>query len=223
MFLWLLLCIYCSCWRFSFPDAVVFLPSVLNQEMAKILNHPRVYAFLHVPVQSASDSVLMDMKREYCIDDFKRVVDFLKDRYAWMERFQISLFCYNISHKKQCLSVCVVPSVFLRKVKNERYQWADTVSIQHFWTVSQLDLCCKHLEQQVVFTWTYRNKLFSCWKMLLHLFLWKRMREQFTFREKIILHMHIYPQKSKDILVIFVLFLICPDGSSSDVAWKMII
>ncbi|XP_048117619.1 threonylcarbamoyladenosine tRNA methylthiotransferase isoform X1 [Alosa alosa] len=50
------------------------------EEMAKILAHPRVYAFLHVPVQSASDSVLMDMKREYCADDFRRVVDFLKER-----------------------------------------------------------------------------------------------------------------------------------------------
>lgn len=50
------------------------------EEMAKICNHPRVYAFLHVPVQSASDGVLMDMKREYCIDDFRRVVDFLKER-----------------------------------------------------------------------------------------------------------------------------------------------
>ncbi|XP_026555309.1 threonylcarbamoyladenosine tRNA methylthiotransferase isoform X1 [Pseudonaja textilis] len=50
------------------------------EEMAKILNHPRVYAFLHVPVQSASDSVLMDMKREYCVADFKHVVDFLKTR-----------------------------------------------------------------------------------------------------------------------------------------------
>uniref|UniRef100_A0A8C6XVG1 tRNA-t(6)A37 methylthiotransferase n=1 Tax=Naja naja TaxID=35670 RepID=A0A8C6XVG1_NAJNA len=50
------------------------------EEMSKILNHPRVYAFLHVPVQSASDSVLMDMKREYCVADFKRVVDFLKAR-----------------------------------------------------------------------------------------------------------------------------------------------
>ncbi|XP_025968483.1 threonylcarbamoyladenosine tRNA methylthiotransferase isoform X3 [Dromaius novaehollandiae] len=49
------------------------------EEMAKILNHPRVYAFLHIPVQSASDSVLMDMKREYCVADFKRVVDFLKE------------------------------------------------------------------------------------------------------------------------------------------------
>ncbi|XP_048418359.1 threonylcarbamoyladenosine tRNA methylthiotransferase isoform X2 [Stegostoma tigrinum] len=48
------------------------------EEMAKILLHPRVYSFLHVPVQTGSDSVLMDMKREYCIADFKLVVDFLK-------------------------------------------------------------------------------------------------------------------------------------------------
>ena len=48
--------------------------------MAKILNHPRVYSFLHVPVQSASDNVLVDMKREYCADDFRHVVDFLKDK-----------------------------------------------------------------------------------------------------------------------------------------------
>ncbi|XP_028673117.2 threonylcarbamoyladenosine tRNA methylthiotransferase [Erpetoichthys calabaricus] len=50
------------------------------EEMAKILNHPRVYSFLHVPVQSASDSVLMAMKREYCAADFRRVVDFLKEK-----------------------------------------------------------------------------------------------------------------------------------------------
>ncbi|XP_078271018.1 threonylcarbamoyladenosine tRNA methylthiotransferase isoform X2 [Rhinoraja longicauda] len=50
------------------------------EEMAKILLHPRVYSFLHVPVQTGSDSVLMDMKREYCIADFKQVADFLKER-----------------------------------------------------------------------------------------------------------------------------------------------
>lgn len=48
--------------------------------MAKILSHPRVYSFLHVPVQSASDNVLADMKREYSVDDFMHVVDFLKER-----------------------------------------------------------------------------------------------------------------------------------------------
>ncbi|XP_060070385.1 threonylcarbamoyladenosine tRNA methylthiotransferase-like [Ylistrum balloti] len=48
------------------------------EEIAKVLSHPRVYAFLHVPVQSASDSVLMDMRREYCQADFRQVADFLK-------------------------------------------------------------------------------------------------------------------------------------------------
>jgi threonylcarbamoyladenosine tRNA methylthiotransferase CDKAL1 len=50
------------------------------EEMGKVLAHPRVYAFLHVPVQSGSDSVLGDMKREYCCEDFERVVDVLRDR-----------------------------------------------------------------------------------------------------------------------------------------------
>uniref|UniRef100_A0A1B6KGQ2 tRNA-t(6)A37 methylthiotransferase n=1 Tax=Graphocephala atropunctata TaxID=36148 RepID=A0A1B6KGQ2_9HEMI len=50
------------------------------EDMAAILSHPRVYAFLHVPVQSGSDSVLADMKREYCREDFVRVVDFLRQR-----------------------------------------------------------------------------------------------------------------------------------------------
>ncbi|ROL55339.1 Threonylcarbamoyladenosine tRNA methylthiotransferase [Anabarilius grahami] len=59
--------------------------------MAKILNHPRVYAFLHVPVQSASDSVLMDMKREYCCADFRRVMDFLKEnRFDMLNRCRSS-------------------------------------------------------------------------------------------------------------------------------------
>jgi len=50
------------------------------EEVAQILLQPRVYSFLHVPVQAASDSVLMDMKREYCLADFKHVVDFLREK-----------------------------------------------------------------------------------------------------------------------------------------------
>lgn len=48
--------------------------------MAKILAHPRVYSFLHIPVQSGSDKVLEDMKREYTVADFKEVVYLLKQK-----------------------------------------------------------------------------------------------------------------------------------------------
>ncbi|KAI8912569.1 hypothetical protein EDD86DRAFT_188359 [Gorgonomyces haynaldii] len=47
-------------------------------EMAKILAHPRVYSFLHIPVQSGSSKVLTDMRRLYVIEDFEQLVDTLK-------------------------------------------------------------------------------------------------------------------------------------------------
>jgi len=50
------------------------------EAMGEILSHPRVYAFLHVPVQSGSDAVLTDMRREYCRDDFRRVASVLRER-----------------------------------------------------------------------------------------------------------------------------------------------
>lgn len=50
------------------------------EEMAKILAHPKVYSFLHVPVQSGSDSVLAEMKREYCRSDFEKIVHYLKEK-----------------------------------------------------------------------------------------------------------------------------------------------
>ncbi|KAL0113863.1 hypothetical protein PUN28_011300 [Cardiocondyla obscurior] len=49
-------------------------------EMAKILQHPKVYSFLHIPVQSGSDQVLVDMKREYSRAEFEHVVNFLSER-----------------------------------------------------------------------------------------------------------------------------------------------
>ena len=48
--------------------------------ISDILNHPRVFAFLHIPVQSGSNPVLLNMNREYTVEDFRRVCDHLIKR-----------------------------------------------------------------------------------------------------------------------------------------------
>ena len=48
--------------------------------VAKILTHPQVFEFLHVPVQSGSNSVLRDMRREYTSEDFEELVQILRER-----------------------------------------------------------------------------------------------------------------------------------------------
>ncbi|TRY69454.1 hypothetical protein TCAL_10195, partial [Tigriopus californicus] len=55
-------------------------PYILDQlpEIAEILRHPKVYSFLHLPIQAASDGVLRDMKRDYTQQDFRECVDFLR-------------------------------------------------------------------------------------------------------------------------------------------------
>ncbi|CAH0761416.1 unnamed protein product [Diatraea saccharalis] len=53
-------------------------------DVAQIMKHPRVYKFLHVPVQSGSDQVLADMKREYSRKEFEHVVDFLREKVPGM-------------------------------------------------------------------------------------------------------------------------------------------
>ena len=50
------------------------------EEMAEILSHPRVYSFLHIPVQSGSDPVLKEMRRAYTRAQFCEVVDLLRER-----------------------------------------------------------------------------------------------------------------------------------------------
>ncbi|KNC71217.1 hypothetical protein SARC_16246, partial [Sphaeroforma arctica JP610] len=42
-----------------------------KEAMAEILVHPRVYRFLHIPIQAANDRVLEVMNREYTCADFE--------------------------------------------------------------------------------------------------------------------------------------------------------
>ncbi|KAG2519691.1 hypothetical protein JM18_006832 [Phytophthora kernoviae] len=65
------------------PDGVMLRVGMTNppyildhlDAVAEMLNHDRVYSFLHVPVQSGSDDVLLAMNREYTAGEFKRVAD----------------------------------------------------------------------------------------------------------------------------------------------------
>ena len=54
-------------------------PFILDSlpEIARVLRHPLVFSFLHVPVQSGSDAVLARMNREYTAAEFRRVADAL--------------------------------------------------------------------------------------------------------------------------------------------------
>jgi len=54
-------------------------PYILNHlaDIAECLNHPNVYSFLHVPVQSGDNQVLKDMNREYTVEEFEQVADYM--------------------------------------------------------------------------------------------------------------------------------------------------
>lgn len=48
--------------------------------VAKVLNRPNVFGFMHIPVQSGSDPVLQAMVREYTVEEFSRLVDGLREQ-----------------------------------------------------------------------------------------------------------------------------------------------
>lgn len=59
------------------PNALV---RIADDLMDLMVSDDRIYRFIHIPVQSASDDVLRNMRRQYRYDDFRQLVSHLRSR-----------------------------------------------------------------------------------------------------------------------------------------------
>ena len=57
----------------------LYIYSVL-EELAEAYQMPKVFKFLHIPVQSGSNKILRDMRRGYDVRVFKRIVEFMRSK-----------------------------------------------------------------------------------------------------------------------------------------------
>ena len=54
------------------------------EELVQEFQDERIFKFIHLPVQSGDDDVLKLMRRFYCVNDFKRVVEAFRTRFPGM-------------------------------------------------------------------------------------------------------------------------------------------
>ncbi|MFX1375777.1 MAG: tRNA (N(6)-L-threonylcarbamoyladenosine(37)-C(2))-methylthiotransferase [Promethearchaeota archaeon] len=53
-------------------------------QIISILKHPKVYQFLHIPIQSGSDLVLKAMKRKYSISEILEKIEILRNTFPYL-------------------------------------------------------------------------------------------------------------------------------------------
>ncbi|MCL2141941.1 MAG: tRNA (N(6)-L-threonylcarbamoyladenosine(37)-C(2))-methylthiotransferase [Methanimicrococcus sp.] len=56
-------------------------------ELVDAFDHPKVYKFLHLPIQSASEDVLKAMNRHYTMDDADKIISAFKERFSDLTLF----------------------------------------------------------------------------------------------------------------------------------------
>lgn len=54
------------------------------EELPELFSNPKMFQFLHVPVQSGSDAVLEHMKRGYAVKDYVRIVEHMRNHLSKM-------------------------------------------------------------------------------------------------------------------------------------------
>ena len=101
-------------------------PSGVDELMPELINcfkNEKVFKFLHLPVQSGSDDVLMDMNRSYRVDDFKHIISEFKKIIPDIT-ISTDVICGFPTESKQD---------FNRTIKLVRWLKPDIINISRFW------------------------------------------------------------------------------------------
>ncbi len=62
--------------RLGMMNADYALP--IADELVSFLQHPKIYSFVHIPLQSGSNKVLKAMKRKYTVEEFEQLITSLR-------------------------------------------------------------------------------------------------------------------------------------------------
>jgi threonylcarbamoyladenosine tRNA methylthiotransferase CDKAL1 len=92
-------------------------------DLVEVYKHPKMFKFLHVPVQSGSDRVLEAMKRNYHADDFRAIV----------RRFRKEIPSITISTDIICGFPTESDAEFFKTLDLIRETRPDVVNISRFW------------------------------------------------------------------------------------------
>ena len=52
----------------------------IKDDLVEVFKHPKMFKFLHIPVQSGNNKVLREMKRSYVIKDFYNIIDLFRKK-----------------------------------------------------------------------------------------------------------------------------------------------
>jgi len=95
----------------------------LLDDLVEAYRSPKVYKFLHVPVQSGSDAVLRAMRRRYTVSSFKEAVE-----------------GFRAAHPEACISTDIIcgfpgetPAQFQESLALVRWLEPDVLNISRYW------------------------------------------------------------------------------------------
>ncbi len=88
----------------------------IYRELAEVYASPKIYKFLHLPVQSGSDRVLQSMRRGYRVRDFEFLVDHFRSRFPRIQLVTDIIVGYPTETEEDFQETCEL----IRRVKPDK-------------------------------------------------------------------------------------------------------